>query len=447
MRRNLRRLVLSPGGGLAVLLLLLAGCGGEAPTAARVIVTFDGLEVDQLRIEGLVEDVARFSLDVPVRAGPALTSGADVVVIFGDSFGEPEVEFVVGGFQGGQQVGVGSSRVRLQRQQLVTVAVALAASAPCPSGAHDCGGACYLDDDVDHCGLGCVACPAAPAHGHPTCAGGSCRLSCDAGYVECPDACADLASDGANCGRCGHPCGAGEVCQQGECQTTPCPAGQQWCDGQCVSSFDVSRCGTCTTVCPGPVSGAATGSPACTAGTCELTCNPGTATTCSPANGGKACVDAQTDPQFCGTCTTQCPAGQTCAGGSCTSVCAPGMSACPYVGCVNLTSDGGSCNGCTSGCSFAGDNKCDHGACASSCSGGRTQCGSYPPYSCADLQRDPAHCGTCSRKCADSEICVGGSCATFIWASGCWECGNGNPYSTCCVVAGKTVCKQAAGCP
>jgi hypothetical protein len=45
-----------------------------------------------------------------------------------------------------------------------------------------------------------------------------CCSSCAPPAAECNGACVSLASDGANCGACGHACGAGQLCSNGFCR-------------------------------------------------------------------------------------------------------------------------------------------------------------------------------------------------------------------------------------
>ena len=94
----------------------------------------------------------------------------------------------------------------------------------CFAGYHTCGGACDDNHSVTSCGSSCSPCAAPPTNGHEhaTCDGSTCGLACDAGYVDCDgnpaNGCeANLSTDLANCGACGHDCVVGS-CAAGSCQ-------------------------------------------------------------------------------------------------------------------------------------------------------------------------------------------------------------------------------------
>jgi hypothetical protein len=83
---------------------------------------------------------------------------------------------------------------------------------------------------------------------------------------------------------------------------TVCEAGQENCDGLCVSTMsDVNNCGQCGNACGGTDS-------LCTAGTCS--CKSGF-TLC-----GMQCVDLTSDSANCGICTYKCQ-GAACVGSLC----------------------------------------------------------------------------------------------------------------------------------
>ncbi len=80
-----------------------------------------------------------------------------------------------------------------------------------------------------------------------------------------------------------------------------CEAGTVDCNGVCVNEqTDPSHCGSCSKVCPGPDAGM--GLAQCTSGMCSVTCNGSTTLDCSGT-----CFDPN-DPDHCGSCSTVCPA-------------------------------------------------------------------------------------------------------------------------------------------
>ncbi len=72
---------------------------------------------------------------------------------------------------------------------------------------------------------------------------------CAAPLAMCADGCVDVKTDAANCGGCESPCGADEVCVDGDC-VGECPADQQQCGGSCVDTqVDAANCGDCEVAC------------------------------------------------------------------------------------------------------------------------------------------------------------------------------------------------------
>jgi len=236
----------------------------------------------------------------------------------------------------------------------------------------------------------------------------------------------DLTTDPSNCGFCGHLCdlpNAQSDCSNSLCVITACvstgsngfanvngdPADgceyacPVWpavaevcnqldddCDGDVDEDFnllsDPLNCGNCGNDCV--VQGLV-----CAGGSCVLTCPPGT-TNC---NG--ACVDTDTDPAYCGDCTTSCAfdnAQATCLAATCVmGPCAAGFQ--------NL--DGQDTNGCEYTCPVwpttpevcdATDNDCDGDV-----------------DETFDLQNDPVNCGVCGVVCGYANaqsLCVTGGC-------------------------------------
>jgi hypothetical protein len=181
-----------------------------------------------------------------------------------------------------------------------------------------------------------------------------------------------------------------------------------------------------------------------------VACDAATPTACA-VSGGKACVDEKTDAQYCGNCNTHCAAGKKCTNGVCTgSACAPGLTTCNNA-CVNTQSDPTNCGACGNGCPAVlnANNKCQSGACKASCDAGFKACpvNLNLQFRCVDTQKDEANCGDCGILCGADQVCANGSCKPFIYASACWECGNGNAFPLCCPLGGQTICTNAAVCP
>jgi hypothetical protein len=154
--------------------------------------------------------------------------------------------------------------------------------------------------------------------------------SCATGLTACPSSscgCSDLQTDPANCGACGNVCGSA-ACQGGQC-VPGCPSGQ-------VCAFFGPGVGFCVESCPKYV------------GLQMTACG-----TSAPY-----CALTAADPDNCGSCGTQCPSGETCAGGSCAAaclsyaLCGSGADAttcgfgqeCADGGCVAACAAGQSCN-------------------------------------------------------------------------------------------------------
>ncbi|MBN1770637.1 MAG: hypothetical protein JXB32_05200 [Deltaproteobacteria bacterium] len=182
--------------------------------------------------------------------------------------------------------------------------------------------------------------------------------ACRPGQSDCGGTCVDLTTDPDHCGRCGHACAAGEVCNEGACAST-CTGGLTNCDGACVDlTTDPNHCGDCTTIC--------SRSEECVAGHCV----------CVPDCAGRACGD-----DGCGGSCGTCPAGTSCSdAGRC--VCVPDCAgrACGDDGC------GGSCGACGTGfvCTPAGTCSCPGTLCGTAC-------------------------------CATGEVCLSGACCDATW--------------------------------
>ncbi len=140
---------------------------------------------------------------------------------------------------------------------------------------------------------------------------------------------------------------------------------------------------------------------------------------------GGACVDLSSDLGSCGGCSQPCSTGQTCNGGSCASDCAqtePSCRSCTGNGAVLCLAAGGLCLPTITGAAGCGDGGCDY-LCASDCSlSGWCPVG----FSCAPLAV-PSVLGICA-------------------------CGNRSGHGTPCWcvdggVAGTSGCRTTADCP
>ncbi len=201
---------------------------------------------------------------------------------------------------------------------------------------------CEVDTLVDllHCG-GCgQPCPAG-VHADRNCVNGVCRYACDSGWDDCdadPATCeTDVQSDDANCGGCGLRCGARARCIDGDCV---CDQGWGDCnrsqtDG-CETDLDESayHCGGCDQPCLDDAHSTAQ----CVNGTCQRSCQP-PMQDCDD-DPGTCESNADTDPDHCGDCDTQC------GGQHAVPVCNDGQ--CGVDGCQDgwCDLDGQAANGC-----------------------------------------------------------------------------------------------------
>ncbi len=276
----------------------------------------------------------------------------------------------------------------------------------CASTLLDCGGSCVdVSSDPAHCGDCDVACPPVLG-GTPTCDMGVCGVECN-GTTLCDSACVDTQVSAAHCGGCGQPCGAGEVCSLGTCETS-CDSPLTACDGACVDlDTDAANCGTCGMMCPTPTGGMAT----CDGGTCGIECNGLTA--CQGA-----CVDTMTDDDHCGGC--QNPCNGECVNGTC---CPSNRAVCSGA-CVDLDSSAAHCGSCGNDCS--GGEVCEGGECLVNCTNG-TRCGD----DCVNLASDLQNCKSCGTVCpspaANGQAVCGSSGCEISCNTNSLPCGN-----TCC---------------
>jgi len=198
-----------------------------------------------------------------------------------------------------------------------------------------------------------------------------------------------------------------------------CPAGYTDCDGTCRDlQNDTTFCGaSCDTAgqCSGRGDFAATGPGAsiCRGGECE--CPTGWLLCGATTESLGTCVNAQRNRQQCGTSCENlvaCTNDQVCLNGACTALTCPSPSSLcsgnPYTdpSCADLQTDVNHCGTCSTRCgnrgtlsASQGGFTCEAGVCE--CAGDRTFCGPYekpnhaPFYTCPDTKTDPGNCGGC----------------------------------------------------
>ncbi|MFO0631105.1 MAG: hypothetical protein U0325_36515, partial [Polyangiales bacterium] len=214
----------------------------------------------------------------------------------------------------------------------------------CPVGRTDCTPTTSTATCVDtttstmHCGA-CGRPCAVPMNGAATCTGGTCGITCNAGFHDCGGVCVSnsvTATCGAACTACSVPANATATCNGSACGFT-CNAGFSDCDMSAANGCEVntntsmSNCGRCGTACS-----FANAAATCASGTCALgTCNAGFANCdTNPTNGCEA--STSTDVANCGACGRSCPTAGMCVSGACQ--CPSGRMTCGGA-CVDLTND------------------------------------------------------------------------------------------------------------
>jgi hypothetical protein len=300
------------------------------------------------------------------------------------------------------------------------------------------GSAVDLSTNVNNCGTCGNVCASGKV-----CAAGSCvnaTSPCSAGYADCDgdtsNGCeVDVSSDSVNCGACGNICATGQVCSQGQCVNASinCPVGFADCnaisaDGCEVNTLtDQSNCGSCSTSCPSGSS--------CANGQCQ-------------GNGGQvvcagALVDPRTDVLNCGGCGKACPtiahAADACVDGVCVTQCSQGYGDCDGTlanGCeADLQSNSGNCGFCARVC--GSDSTCTQGAClpkSTPCSAGFDDCDANPTTGCeTNLATDANNCGACGNKCSlpnATPACTANACTIAACNAGYADC-DGDPANGC----------------
>ena len=137
-------------------------------------------------------------------------------------------------------------------------------------------------------------------------------VTCSTPQTTCGSSCANLQTDPANCGSCGHACGTTEFCSSGVCVTS-CASGLTVCSGACRNTaIDPANCGGCGLACTAGTNA----TPTCTASACGFTCATGFGN-CDGAAANGCEVDLTTSAANCGACGHACAAGAACVAGVC----------------------------------------------------------------------------------------------------------------------------------
>ena len=273
--------------------------------------------------------------------------------------------------------------------------------------------ACSVDVDVANkacpCGAGfvcnearnvCVA-PEDLVVIAPSC-GDACPCTLD---VDCKDPARPRCSPGKTCVECARApdsCPAGSYCnelfqctlgckQESDCQISPAVPHCQSTSHRCVECTTSDQCG-----------------------------------------GGKACSPSGACVQSCNPPGQPCPSGQCCGGL-----------------CIDTAGDVLNCGGCGSVCvTKNGTPKCAGGACSWTCVSGFTHCDSGNTGCETNTRSDPAHCGSCAKKCdglnANNVTCNAGACAFTTCLAGFGDC-DGNRANGCECACGTQ--KNQACCP
>jgi len=259
----------------------------------------------------------------------------------------------------------------------------------CVDGTGDCDGdiknGCETNFKTDATACGGCGMPCLLPHAEPNCLGGKCGVSkCTAPYEDCDgdpsNGCeTNTRTDPVNCGGCGKACvdtNGTPSCSGGACQIT-CNTGFDDCDDDRANGCekdttrDVNNCGGCGKICD-----AKNGTPFCKAGVCGISNCPAGFGDCNgdPADGCE--TDLTADGNNCKTCGNVCKVANgsaACVASACKlTACDPGHADCNagttngYTdGCeVTTTTDSNNCGKCGTVCNIANANaKCDTGTC------------------------------------------------------------------------------------
>lgn len=293
----------------------------------------------------------------------------------------------------------------------------------CFKGFFDCDGkyanGCEvaISGDPKNCGVCGKVCPA-PANATPGCIGGLCDIGvCLPGFGDCDNNPAtgcetNLNTSANNCSGCGDICKVANgtaSCVNAQCAVGACNSPFKDCNGNPVDgcetdvATDLANCGRCGNACTAVNGNAACNNGICIVGSCAMgygDCNKIYSDGCE--------ANLQTDKNNCGACGNACANGLLCAGGACVN-CGNdcwGPSGCLTAGghCIQFTcragdAGGSFCNQCRGWKEISIDQWLNGGYCADvsamyhQVAGNATQCGKVP---------------TC---CVGSNACAGGDIA------------------------------------
>ena len=191
-------------------------------------------------------------------------------------------------------------------------------------------------------------------------------------------------------------CADNAFCMDGTCQCDE-DGGFSECGDRCVDlNSDPDHCGSCSDSCQSDVDGATV---ICVDGNCEIECPDPVETYCDDLD---LCVNLDFDDDHCGVCGTQCLEGESCVEGACDCT-EEGYAECDDK-CVDTMSDPNHCGECGESCD--GDFFCISGLCEADCSDPMTVCDTY----CVDTTTNPNYCGNCDNTCESDELCVDSEC-------------------------------------
>lgn len=219
------------------------------------------------------------------------------------------------------------------------------------------------------------------------------------------------------------------------CASATCQAPFDTCaDSKFLCDIDLStnpkNCGSCGNACPTDAWRYATlfAEWKCIEGGCRMTCATSQMADCNGRieDGCETVLGTNRD---CGACGDACPTGSVCIVGKCTS-CKADEALCNNQ-CVDLQTDSNNCGACGSRClgfppGFPAPPPqmiygCQEATCNHlKCNANWANCNSDLTDGCEiNISNDVNNCGSCGKKCAAGEACIGGTCQCDPGPSGC----------------------------